>query len=310
VCIRRARHRDGLTSISLPTPDVAESRRSISIRDVTPSAAGPAAGAPDEALGQTSERYVVRAVDRALTVLGLLASTPTGMDASTLARGAQLHVSTVFRILQTLKLRNFVVEAPSGLYSVGPKAFEVGSSFLRSTSLQSEGQTIVERLSAQTGETASLGILDSDEVFYLAIAHGQRELGIQSNVGTRHPVYCTALGKVLMADLDWPEARALLARIERTRMTINTIVNIGKLREELLTVGSQGYALDAEERTIGVRAVGAPVRDHSGRVVAAVSAAGPAFRIAGASQELLIRQVQKLAAEFSQRLGYAAGSAV
>ena len=256
-----------------------------------------------------SERYVVRAIDRALTVLVLLASTPTGMDASALARGAQLHVSTVFRILQTLKLRNFVVEAPGGLYRVGPKAFEVGTSFLRSTSLQSEGELIVERLSEETGETASLGILDADEVFYLAIAHGQRELGIQSNVGTRHPVYCTALGKVLMADLDWPEAKALLSRIERTRMTINTIVNIDRLREELRKVGSQGYALDAEERTIGVRAVGAPVRDHSGRVVAAISAAGPAFRIAGAGHELLIWQVQKLAAEFSERLGYAAGSA-
>jgi DNA-binding IclR family transcriptional regulator len=288
---------------------MARPRRSISIVDVAPSEAGPVAEKSGEALGQMSERYVVRAIDRALTVLVLLASTPTGMDASALARGAQLHVSTVFRILQTLRLRNFVVEAPGGLYRVGPKAFEVGSSFLRSTSLQSEGQTIVERLSAETGETASLGILDSDEVFYLAIAHGQRELGIQSNVGTRHPVYCTALGKVLMADLDWPEAKALLSRIERTRMTINTIVNIGRLREEFLKVGSQGYALDAEERTIGVRAVGAPVRDHSGRVVAAISAAGPAFRIAGASHELLIGQVQKFAAEFSQRLGYAAGRA-
>lgn len=290
-------------------PDMAKPRRSITIRDGAPSPAGPSAGKSGEAPGQVSERYVVRAIDRALTVLVLLSSTPAGMDASALARGAQLHVSTVFRILQTLKLRNFVVEAPGGLYRVGPKAFEVGSSFLRSTSLQSEGQTIVERLSAETGETASLGILDSDEVFYLAIAHGQRELGIQSNVGTRHPVYCTALGKVLMAGLDWPEAKAVLSRIERTPMTVNTIVNIGRLREELLKVGSQGYALDVEERTIGVRAVGAPVRDHSGRVVAAISAAGPAFRIAGASHELLISQVLKLAAEFSQRLGYTAGSA-
>jgi IclR family pca regulon transcriptional regulator len=70
--------------------------------------------------------------------------------------------------------------------------------------LQSEGQQIAERLAAGTGETASVGILDSDEVLYLAIAHGQRELGIQSNVGTRHPLYCTALGKVLLAGLSWP----------------------------------------------------------------------------------------------------------
>jgi DNA-binding IclR family transcriptional regulator len=284
----------------------AERWRSSSIRDVALSAAGPSAEKAGQALGDVSERYVVRAVDRALSVLVLLASTPTGMDASALARGAQLHVSTVFRMLQTLKLKNFVVEAPGGLYRIGPKAFEVGSSFLRSTSLQSEGQVIVERLSEETGETASLGILDSDEVFYLAIAHGQRELGIQSNVGTRHPVYCTALGKVLLADLSWAEARALLSRIELTRRTINTIVSIGRLRDELLKVARQGYALDAEERAIGVRAVGAPVRDHSGRVVAAISAAGPAFRIAGASHELLVEQVQKLAAEFSRRLGYSA----
>jgi DNA-binding IclR family transcriptional regulator len=274
---------------------------------MAPSAAGPPAG-DGEARGEINERYVVRAVDRSLAVLVLLARTPTGLEASALARAAQLHVSTVFRILQTLKLRNFVVETPSGLYRIGPKAFEVGSSFLRSTSLQPEGQIIVERLAAGTGETASMGILDSDEVLYLAIAHGQRELGIQSNVGTRHPPYCTALGKVLMADLSWPDAQALLAQIKLTRMTKNTIVDVGRWREELRKVATRGYALDAEERVLGVRAVAAPVRDHSGRVVAAISAAGPAFRITGDNLEPLILQVQKLAGEFSQRLGYVAHS--
>jgi DNA-binding IclR family transcriptional regulator len=209
-------------------------------------------------------------------------------------------------MLQTLKARNFVVEAPGGLYRIGPQAFEVGSSFLRSTSLQSEGQVIVERLAEETGETANLGILDSDEVLYLAIAHGQRELGIQSNVGTRHPVYCTALGKALMADLSWPEARALLSRIERIRMTKNTIVSVARWREELRKVADRGYALDAEERILGVRAVAAPVRDHSRRVVAAISAAGPAFRIKGDNLEPLISKVQRQAAEFSVRLGYSA----
>ena len=73
-------------------------------------------------------------------------------------------------------------------------------------------------------------------------------------------------------------------------------------------MATQGHALDAEERVLGVRAVAAPVRDHSGRVVAAISAAGPAFRITGDNLEPLILQVQKLADEFSQRLGYAAHS--
>jgi DNA-binding IclR family transcriptional regulator len=267
-------------------------------------AATPGNGESGEVLGDTNERYVIRAVDRSLTVLVVLAGAPAGMEASALARAAQLHVSTVFRILQTLKLRNFVVEAPGGLYKIGPRAFEVGTSFLRNTSLQSEGQQIVERLAAESGETASMGILDSDEVLYLAIAHGQRELGIQSNVGTRHPLYCTALGKVLMAGLSWPEARKLLSRIELNQMTENTIVDVGRLREELRKVAAQGYALDAEERIIGVRAVAAPVHDHSGRIVAAISAAGPAFRITGDNLEHLMSRVPKLAAEYSKRLGY------
>jgi DNA-binding IclR family transcriptional regulator len=266
--------------------------------------ATPGNGESGEVVGDTNERYVIRAVDRSLTLLVVLAGAPAGMEASALARAAQLHVSTVFRILQTLKLRNFVVEAPGGLYKVGPRAFEVGTSFLRNTSLQSEGQQMVERLAAEVGETASMGILDSDEVLYLAIAHGQRELGIQSNVGTRHPLYCTALGKVLMAGLSWPEARKLLSRIERNQMTENTIVDVGRLREELDKVAARGYALDAEERILGVRAVAAPVRDHSGRVVAAISAAGPAFRITGDNLEHLISRVPKLAAEYSKRLGY------
>jgi DNA-binding IclR family transcriptional regulator len=272
---------------------------------MTVPAATPGTGESGEAPGDTNERYVVRAVDRSLTLLVLLARAPAGMEASALARAAQLHVSTVFRILQTLKLRNFVIEGPGGLYKIGPRSFEVGNSFLRNTSLQSEGQQIVERLAAETGETASMGILDSDEVLYLAIAHGQRELGIQSNVGTRHPVYCTALGKVLMAGLSWPEARKLLTRIVRIQMTENTIVDVDRLGEELGKVAARGYALDAEERILGVRAVAAPVRDHSGRVVAAISAAGPAFRIAGDNLEHLTSRVPKLAAEYSERLGYA-----
>jgi DNA-binding IclR family transcriptional regulator len=268
-------------------------------------APAPGNGESGEAPGDTSERYLVRAVDRSLTLLVLLAGAPAGMESSALARAAQLHVSTVFRILQTLKLRHFVVEAPGGLYKIGPRAFEVGNSFLRNTSLQSEGQQIVERLAAETGETANMGILDSDEVLYLAIAHGQRELGIQSNVGTRHPLYCTALGKVLLAGLGWPEARKLLSRIERIQMTENTIVDVGRLGEELRKVAAQGYALDNEERILGVRAVAAPVRDHSGRVIAAISAAGPAFRITGDNLEHLMSLVPNLAAEYSERLGYA-----
>src|SRR6204780_5890034 len=122
--------------------------------------ATPGSGESGQPRGDTSERYVVRAFDRSLALLVLLAGAPSGMEASALARAAGLHVSTVFRILQTLRLRNFVVEAPGALYKIGPRAFEVGNSFLRNTSLQSEGQQIAERLGGGGGETGSVGIPD------------------------------------------------------------------------------------------------------------------------------------------------------
>jgi IclR family KDG regulon transcriptional repressor len=263
--------------------------------------AGPAASD-----GDAGERYVIRAADRALAVLVLLAGSPAGLDVPTIVRRVNLPGSTVFRILQTLRLRGFAVETPNGSYRVGPRAFEVGSSFLQGTSLRSQGEALVERIAAETGETASMGILDSDEVLYIAIAHGQRELGIQSAIGTRHPVYCTALGKVLLADLSWAEASALLARVDRQALTGNTIIELDGWRAELVRVAEQGYALDLEERILGVHCAAAPVRDHSGRVVAAVSAAGPAFRIAGDNLEDIVAIAKEQAATLSQALGYVA----
>jgi DNA-binding IclR family transcriptional regulator len=254
------------------------------------------------------ERYVIRAVDRSLAVLVQLASVPGGLDVSTVAKAVDLHVSTVFRILQTLKLRGFVMETPGGQYRVGPRAFEVGSSFLQGTSLRSQAEEFVELLATRTGETASIGILDSDEVLYIAIANGQRELGIQSAIGTRHPLHCTALGKVLLSGLSWPQARSLLAGRELTRMTENTIVDLDRWQTELATVATCGYAIDSEERILGVRCVAAPVRDHSGSIVAALSASGPAIRVSDVSLENLVSAVQELATQFSRVLGHKPGA--
>ena len=238
---------------------------SSTIRAMPPSNAS---GAPAAITDDANERYVIRAADRTLSVLVLLAGSPAGLEVSALAQRAKLPTSTVFRILQTLRLRGFAVETSTGSYRVGPRAFEVGSSFLQGTSLRSQGEELVERIAADTGETASLGILDSDEVLYIAIAHGQRELGIQSAIGARHPVYCTALGKVLLADLSWPEARELLTRVGGKALTPNTIVDLDVWRRELSRVTQRGYALDLHRCHWRARSrVARPSGTHTGRAL-------------------------------------------
>ncbi len=221
--------------------------------------------------------YQIRSVVRALDVL-IAVSKNGPADLSTLARAVELHPSTTLRMLESLASRD-LVRRRRGLYETGAGAFEIGSTFLRSVALASEAQLLVEELAARVNETASFGILDRGEVLYLAIAHGQWELGIQSTAGGRHPAHCTALGKAMLAHLPWPEVEQILRDHPPERRTPTTLVDPDDIRRELARVRRRGYAVDAEERVPGVVCVGAPVRDASGSVVGAISISGPELRL-------------------------------
>ncbi len=246
---------------------------------------------------QTDEtRYHVRAVSRALDVLVALSRSPQGTsDLARLAKHTGLHSSTVFRLLETLSAHDFVRGHEGGGYEIGALAFEVGSAFLRRQSLWQEANDLAERLASAANETASVGVLDSGEVLYVAIAHGQEQVGIQSSAGTRHPAYCTALGKVLLAALSWNEATTMLTSNPMPERTSNTIVSLEDMYAELVKVARLGYAVDDEERLIGIRCIGAPIRDHRGKVVAAISASGPAFRMQGEHFDLVREAVVRSA---------------
>jgi len=215
----------------------------------------------------------------------------------------------VFRMVQTLKARRFLAENGDGTYRIDVRAFEVGSSFLRGASLWRSASDIAEHLAELTGETANIGIRDSDDVLYIAIARGQQEIGVLSVAGGRHPLHCAALGKVLLAHVPWAEASTILASGGPRAHTKNTITSISRWRDELVRVRRQGYALDDEERIVGVKCVAAPIRDHTGEVIAAISASAPAFRLVGEHFDETLRHTCRVADETSTRLGYAPSSA-
>jgi DNA-binding IclR family transcriptional regulator len=255
------------------------------------------ATAPDESI-----RYQVRAVTRALDVLIAFGSLTAPVDLATLARYVGLHPTTAFRYLESLKARGLVRHRKGG-YELGSPVFELASTYLRGLSVWSSAQELAERLATTANETASLGVLDNGQVLYIAIAHGQRELGIQSSPGTRHPAYCTALGKAMLSELAWPEVEAILAAHPPVRLTARTLVEPDTLGADLASIRGRGYALDDEERTPGVICIGAPIRDHSGGVVAAISISGPAFRIHERGVDEMAQLVIGAAAEASSRLG-------
>lgn len=200
------------------------------------------------------------------------------MTLAAVARQVGMHPTTTLRMLESLRTRDMVRSGDHG-YEVGPATLELGKSYLGRISISRFAYEAVEALAAAVDETASVGVLDEGQVLYIAIAHGQREFGIQSAPYARHPVYCTALGKALLVDLPPPRVEALLAAEPLEPLTPNTITDAGRWQAELAEVAAQGYALDNEERVAGVLCIAAPVRDHQGKVVAAISVSGPATRM-------------------------------
>ena len=225
------------------------------------------------------ERYVVRAVVRALDLLVAVAEVGKPVGLAALAEQTGLNPSTAYRLLESLASRNFVCQAPGAGYVLGSRSVDVGTAFLRRVSIWGASRELAEALAESTGETASVGVLDEGQVLYIAIAHAQRELGIQSRAGTRHPIHCTALGKALLAQLSWEQAQTVLLEQGMPQRTKATITTVEAMREELQRVRDCGYAVDDEERVPDVVCVAAALRDSVGVPVGAVSISGPAFRV-------------------------------
>ena len=252
---------------------------------------------------ETTERYQVRAVTRALDVLLAFRELSSPVELGVLARHTGLHPTSTLRYVESLRSRGLVRSVGSGGYELGSPVFELATGYLRGLSVWSHASDLAERLAAEANETASVGVLDNGEVLYVAIANGQRELGIQSTPGTRHPAHCTALGKAMLADLAWDDVRAILRDHPPVRLTNRTLLEPEDLRSDLERVRARGYAVDDEERTLGVVCIGAAIRDHTGRTVAAASVSGPTFRVHEAEREELARLVIRVADGVSRRLG-------
>lgn len=245
-----------------------------------------------------SEQRGVRAVTRALDLLVELSRWDRPAGLTELARRVDLHPSTAMRLLESLKVRRFVRQTADRSYVLGATNFELGSAFLRNVSIWSQADQIADQLAGVTGESASVGVLDLGQVLYIAIARSQQDLGLASAPGTRHPAYCTSLGKAIMADLSGAAVLEILHKEPLVRLTPNTRVNIAELQRDLATIRRRGYAVDDEERTPGVICIGAAVRDHKGDPVGALSISGAAGRMRGRGIDALGDMVKASAGAF------------
>jgi IclR family KDG regulon transcriptional repressor len=249
----------------------------------------------------------VKAVNKTIALLEALAQHEE-LGVTELAGRAGMHKSTAYRFLNTLKELGYVHQNSSNdKYSLTLKLFELGSCVLGRMQLWEQAHPIMEQLAEQTRETVHLAVLDDGRPVYLGKFESTQALRVSmsSRIGQSAPVYCTGVGKLLLAYAPAELVGQILEREQLRRFTDHTITDRSLLAKELDDIRRQGFALDNEEHEVGVRCVAAPVRNSQGATIAALSISMPSVRLPDGEIPRYRELVTKAAEEISQRIGAA-----
>src|SRR5436309_1846034 len=245
----------------------------------------------------------LQSVRRALTALDIVADAGE-IGVTELGRQLGVHKATASRLAAALAERDLLERNPQNdRYRIGFGLVRLAGSAIAGLDIVREAHPLLESLAEQTRETANLGVLSGDSVVYIDQVAGTRSVVAMSWVGRRTPLHCSSNGKVLLAFAPKSDRDRLLAG-PMDRFATNTIVDADELRDQLDDVVRRGYAQTIEELEEGLNAVAAPVRRADGRVTAAISVSGPAFRMRGIDLPRMARFAMNAADAVSHRLGY------
>jgi DNA-binding IclR family transcriptional regulator len=251
------------------------------------------------------ERYLINSIIRASNILRCFLKENTHFKITELARQLQLDRSTTYRILLSLEKCGLVEkDKKTGEYSLGMSAFEIGNTYLKRMDFIQISKPIMTDLALEVQETVHLAVLSDTEIVYVDKVDSPRTLGVMSKIGQRAPVYCTALGKTLLAHQPKDELSRVIKEIKLKPFTKNTITSKRRLVEELKVTSEKGYALDKREYEENVECIGAPIRNHLGDVIAALSISGPQRKINTPKEKQYIDQVIKATSLISSKMGY------
>ncbi|MDQ1604536.1 MAG: IclR family transcriptional regulator, acetate operon repressor [Actinomycetota bacterium] len=250
--------------------------------------------------GNGRPAHAVQSVDRALDLLEALAEADRPVGVSELATATSLPFGTAHRLLRSLVARGYARQDSDRKYAPGAVLFRLGSVAQRS--MGRSARPYLARLVELSGETANLAVRDGDQVVYLAQAPSPHALRMFAEVGRHVHAHCTAVGKVLLADLSADERDGVVGRAGLPRRTDTTITRPEVLGRELERVRSGGFALDNGEEEPGVRCVAVPVGEP-GAVIASLSVSGPTERMQRVDLGSLVPRMRRVADEFAAAFG-------
>ncbi|MFZ0841243.1 MAG: IclR family transcriptional regulator [Xanthobacteraceae bacterium] len=241
---------------------------------------------------------------KVLAVLRQFAREAPDLGVTDLSGLTGMDKTSIFRALKALEHYRFVEQDPATRkYRLGYAVVELAGKKLKQMPLASIAQPHLAKLSRETGETVQMSVLDEFRVLYISVIESPQPIRVALGVGSHGPLHCTAAGKILLANAPLSDRERILSQPLK-RFSPRTIVDPLKLRKELSDIRDRGWSTDDEGFVEHLRVAGAPVRDATDRVIAAVAVGGPTIRVSRRHLEKFVTLVVKTASSISKDLAH------
>jgi DNA-binding IclR family transcriptional regulator len=259
-----------------------------------------------EPRGPAAAGRTVQSLERAFALLEAVAGSDQPLSLAELSRATGLHTSTAFHLIKTLILLGYIRQEDTKRYRIGPRLFMQAAGASTEIELVNLATPHLKRLADETGETAHLAVRADNGIAVIAKVEARSSIRTSERLGIIRPAHCTAIGKVLLADLPDDELEAYLRAGTLIAFTPKTITDPASLRDEIKRVAASGTAYDDAEFSQELRCIAAPVRNYMRQTVAAVGISSPVWRVTLRDMSRLSARVVAIAAELSRDLGFKA----
>jgi IclR family KDG regulon transcriptional repressor len=247
----------------------------------------------------------IQSVQRAASILRLFSLAKPRLGISEISRLLGLSKGTVQGLVRTLTMEGFLQQDPeTRKYQLGLQLYELGSILAGSLEINQRASNEAHQLAKRTQLTVYVAIVDCLSAMVTLTSHPRSVPFHSSQLGPRVPLYCTALGKALLAFLQPPELDGIIEELEFIPYTPNTIAQKDLFLKELEVTRQRGYSVNREEHFLARSAIGAPIFGRDGRSLASICLAGNSIRILGDPMEELVKELKRTALEISRGMGY------
>lgn len=256
-------------------------------------------------MNEINNTKTIGSVIKAIEVLKELSKSESGLGVTEISNKLNYGVSATYHLLNTLKLCNIIEQdKETKKYRIGFELFRISSVAKNQNNLANIAQPHLDKLKENVGETSNLVVMDDNCIVYIAQSESTNLLKMFTQLGAKVPFYCTGAGKAILAYQSENAQRYTISKTKFNKYTKNTLTTIEELINEFKIIRIQGYALDNEERELGVTCIAAPVFDCYGEAIAAISISGPSSRLNGKGIKNLIHHVVGASDRLSFDLGY------